>query len=102
MISFNPCLILPLLEKAEKAILPTVFLKMPDLDGIELCQLIRQKPRYLALPILVISSDFNEENLQQLVTAGADDFMRKSALNLELKYRVLCLLQRFKQLTINN
>ncbi|NEP40878.1 MAG: response regulator transcription factor [Okeania sp. SIO2H7] len=79
-----------------------VDLKMPDLDGIELCQLIRQKPRYLALPILVISSDFNEENLQQLVTAGADDFMRKSALNLELKYRVLCLLQRFKQLTINN
>ncbi len=73
-------------------------LKMPNLEGTKVCDLIRKEPRYQTLPILFVSAYLNQENIQQLVAAGADDFTNKSALKLELKHRVLCHLQRVQRL----
>lgn len=73
-------------------------LKMPNLEGTTICELIRKEPRYQTLPILFVSDYLNQENIQQLVAAGADDFTSKSALKLELKYRVMCHLQRAQRL----
>ena len=66
-------------------------------QSIKLCSLLRQKPHYQTLPVLFVSDDFNEENLQELVVAGADDFTKKSAFKRELKYRVGCRMQREKK-----
>lgn len=73
-------------------------LKMPDLDGTKICDLVRNESRYHTLPILFISAYLNQDNIQQLATVGADDFMDKSALKLELKSRIFCHLQRAKRL----
>lgn len=73
-------------------------LKMPDIEGTKICELIRKEPRYQSLPILFVSAYLNQENIQQLVAAGADDFTNKSALKQELKHRVLCHLQRVQRL----
>ncbi|MDY6805940.1 MAG: response regulator [Cyanobacteriota bacterium] len=73
-------------------------LKMPDIEGTKICELIRKEPRYQTLPILFVSAYLNQENIQQLVAAGADDFTNKSALKQELKHRVLCHLQRVQRL----
>jgi DNA-binding response OmpR family regulator len=85
------------LEKVSPDLL-ILDLKMPH--SIQLCQLLRKKPRYQTLPILFVSDNFNEDNLQELVVAGADDFTSKSALKGQLKYRVGCLMQRGKRLKL--
>ena len=39
--------------------------KMPDLSGVELCQLLRQDPRYLRTPIILISAFCRELDLSR-------------------------------------
>ena len=71
---------------------------MPDLDGIELCRVVRNDPRWYELPILFLTGYSNKGNIQRLVAAGADDFISKSALGLELQTRIFSHLQRVRRL----
>ncbi|MGK7875505.1 MAG: response regulator [Xenococcaceae cyanobacterium] len=73
-------------------------LQMPDLDGLELCRVVRNDPRWHDLPILFLSAYIDELNLQRFVAAGADDFVSKSALDLELRPRIFSHLQRVRRL----
>lgn len=71
---------------------------MPELDGIDLCRIVRNDPRWHQLSIIFISAYINESDINVLVAAGADDFVSKSKIKLELPSRVISHLQRVRRL----
>ncbi|HBB32901.1 MAG TPA: transcriptional regulator [Cyanobacteria bacterium UBA8803] len=73
-------------------------LEMSDLNGIDLCRVVRNDPRWNDLPILFLTAHINRLNVEQIVAAGADDFISKSALSLELQIRIFSHLQRVRRL----
>jgi CheY-like chemotaxis protein len=63
-----------------KTLNPTLLLldlEMPNYNGFELCQTVRQDVQYRDLPILVITAHTDSISLQQAITAGADDVLPK-------------------------
>lgn len=48
---------------------------LPDIDGIELCKLLKNKPGTKSIPVIMLSAD---PNIKQLaVFAGANDVIEK-------------------------
>lgn len=68
--------------------------QMPNFSGIDLCQVVRNDPRWSNLPVLFISAQTDAQTLQQVFAAGADDYIHKPILEPELVARVLCRLER--------
>ncbi|QFS43519.1 response regulator [Nostoc sphaeroides] len=71
-------------------------LEMPIVNGLELCQVVRQDAQWGDLPILVVTAHTDAESLQQAFAAGADDFISKPVLGPELVTRVLSRIQRMR------
>ncbi|MBD2517009.1 response regulator [Nostoc sp. FACHB-973] len=69
-------------------------LEMPIVNGLELCQILRQDSQWGDLPVLVVTAHTDAESLQQAFAAGADDFITKPVLGPELVTRVLSRIQR--------
>ena len=67
---------------------------MPELSGIDLCQVVRNDPRWVDLPVLFLSSRTDLQTVQQVFTAGADDYLNKPIIGPELIARVLNRLER--------
>jgi len=67
---------------------------LPGMNGLELCNKLRQDPRFGALPILFLTAHSSSEDLVTAFEAGADDFVSKPFRAPELKARVLGLLRR--------
>ena len=63
--------------------------EMPDVNGIELCQVVRNDPRWYQLPILFTSAYQDAKTIQQVFMAGADDYLCKPIIPEELLARVL-------------
>jgi CheY-like chemotaxis protein/class 3 adenylate cyclase len=70
-------------------------IRMPDLDGYEVCRRIRADPEHEFLPIIMVTSAEDEERVRAL-DAGADDFVAKPLNPPELLARVRSLI-RIKQ-----
>ncbi|HBE17443.1 MAG TPA: multi-component transcriptional regulator [Cyanobacteria bacterium UBA11149] len=69
-------------------------LEMPLVNGLELCQVIRQDSQWGDLPILVVTAHTDSASLSQAFAAGADDFITKPVLGPELVTRVLSRIER--------
>jgi diguanylate cyclase (GGDEF)-like protein len=69
-------------------------LEMPELKGIELCQVVRQDARYSDLPILMVTAHTDSASLQEVFAVGADDLISKPIVGPELVNRVLSRLER--------
>jgi sigma-B regulation protein RsbU (phosphoserine phosphatase) len=50
---------------------------MPDLDGVELCRLLRRKQRDHYLPVILITSRDGPHDLVEALNSGADAFLKK-------------------------
>jgi len=50
---------------------------MPELHGYEVCQIIRQNPKYKSLAIIFVSAFASEEEQQTGLKIGANDFLTK-------------------------
>jgi len=68
--------------------------EMPKLSGIDLCQVVRSDPQWCELPVLFLSVHTDAETVNQVFTAGADDYVNKPILGAELIARVLNRLER--------
>jgi DNA-binding response OmpR family regulator/HPt (histidine-containing phosphotransfer) domain-containing protein len=68
--------------------------EMPELSGIDLCQVVRNDPHWSDLPVLVLSASTNAQTVHQVFTAGADDYVNKPIVGPELVARVLNRLER--------
>lgn len=68
--------------------------EMPQVDGIELCRVIRSDRQWGSLPILFLTARRDTETLQQIFQAGADDYIAKPFTEPELVTRILNRLER--------
>lgn len=80
------------LEKKIDAFL--VDLKMPGLNGVEICERLRSIPRYRMTPIICVTSMEEDENLRDVFAAGATDYIRKPINPVVLKARLNAHLQK--------
>jgi class 3 adenylate cyclase len=67
-------------------------LRMPEMDGFEVCRRIRADPATAFLPVVMITASGNEQKLQA-IEAGVDDFLPKPFDPAELLARVKSLLR---------
>ncbi|MEO1622456.1 MAG: response regulator [Cyanobacteria bacterium J06632_3] len=68
--------------------------RMPDISGFDLCQVLRNAPRWCDLPVLFMSGCADADTIQQVFSVGADDYIRKPIVAPELVSRVLGWLER--------
>jgi len=78
---------------------PTLLLldvDMPGASGIDLCQTLRNDPRWAAVPVLFLSAKRDARTIQNVFAAGADDYLTKPIISAELVTRINNRLDRFR------
>ncbi len=78
--------------KAQEPDLVLLDVKMPVMDGIEACKQIRSLPAGRNVPIIIISSDNDENDVLRGLKAGADDYLSKPVQNALLAAKLKTLL----------
>lgn len=84
-----------------KDLLPDLLVldvEMPHLNGIELCQVVRNDPAWGGLPILFLTAHSDPNTVQRVFAAGADDFVSKPIVGPELVTRIVIRLERARLL----
>ncbi len=66
---------------------------MPDMDGFEVCRVLRQNPQTHLLPVVMVTALHSIEDEVRALEVGADDFLPKPINNLELMARLRSLLR---------
>ena len=61
---------------------------MPEMNGIELCTLLRQRPDTQELPILILSARGDAKSVMSGMDAGATDYLPKPILHHDLVAKV--------------
>jgi len=75
---------------------PDIFvidLMMPELDGFQLCRLIRAESLFRRTPIIIITALADEDSKIVAIGAGANDYLAKPFHIDELKLRINALLE---------
>ncbi|KAF3890445.1 MULTISPECIES: response regulator [Nostocales] len=72
--------------------------EMPQMSGIELCQVVRNDPHYCGLPVLFLTSHTDAETMRRVFAVGADDYVCKPIVGPELVTRILNRLERSRLL----
>ncbi|PHR58561.1 MAG: response regulator receiver protein [Arcobacter sp.] len=76
---------------------------MPDIDGVQACQSIRNTPETAHIPIIMVTGDDSDETLKKSFDAGADDFTTKPINFMNLNTRIKSVLShKEKDLQILN
>ncbi len=73
-------------------------LRMPTMDGVAVCRAIRKHNKLGNIPILVVTGSLSREQIEESMTAGADDFVSKPIDTQDLCIRVRALL-KWKHIT---
>jgi class 3 adenylate cyclase len=68
--------------------------RMGDLNGIDLCRMLRAMPQYRSTPIIFVTAVDQREVLQWALEAGADDFIPKPLHAMVLRRRLANLMQK--------
>ena len=68
--------------------------KMPQINGFELCQVMRNAARWHEIPVIFMSGYTDADTIERVFSAGADDYIRKPIVAPELVGRVLGWLER--------
>ncbi len=89
----NPARFWEVLQLARPDLL-ILDLDMPQIGGIEICQMVRKEARWRGLPVLLLSADPDAGD--RVFAAGADDFINKPVAGPELATRILNRLERVR------
>lgn len=84
------------LRQAEQDAIDAFLLdiRLPDMNGIEVCRALRAMPRYRDTPVIFVTAMDQREVLQWALEAGADDFIQKPLHAMVLRKRLGNLLQK--------
>jgi DNA-binding response OmpR family regulator len=83
------------LEQIEPDLL-ILDVEMPEINGLELCQLIRRDRRWQRLPVLFLTVHQDAKTQHQAFAIGADDYIYKPIVGSELANRIINRLRRSK------
>jgi diguanylate cyclase (GGDEF)-like protein len=83
------------LESVRPAVL-LLDVDMPGASGIELCRVLRNDPRWAAVPVIFLTSRRDPATVQEVFAAGADDYLVKPIIGAELVTRIRTRLERFR------
>jgi diguanylate cyclase (GGDEF)-like protein len=68
--------------------LVVVDVDMPHISGVELCRVIRNDPRWAAVPVLFLTAAQDPEVVNRIFSAGADDYLVKPLIGPDVVTRV--------------
>lgn len=71
-----------------------VDINIPVVGGLELLSYIRRKPRWLHLPVIIVSSESDEERVEQVMRMGADGYVFKPVTITELQLAIRTAIRR--------
>jgi DNA-binding response OmpR family regulator/HPt (histidine-containing phosphotransfer) domain-containing protein len=74
--------------------------QMPEINGLELCQVLRSDPQWQRLPILFLSVRNDSIVQQEAFKVGADDYLCKPMMGGELAQRIRHRLARLQSLSL--
>ncbi|MBL6934193.1 MAG: response regulator [Alphaproteobacteria bacterium] len=74
-------------------------INMPQCDGFELAEVIRQQPAFLDIPIIFLTAFGGEDRRLTALRSGGDDFLEKSCSPQELINNILSRARRFRELS---
>jgi DNA-binding response OmpR family regulator len=83
--------------RAERPALVVLDLMLPEVDGLEVCKLLRRDPATAAIPILMLTARAAEMDRIVGLELGADDYVTKPFSPRELVLRIKKLLARASQ-----
>jgi len=69
---------------------------MPGASGIELCRVLRNDRRWVAVPVVFLTARRDPETIQEVFAAGGDDYLVKPIITAELVTRIKNRLDRFR------
>jgi diguanylate cyclase (GGDEF)-like protein len=69
---------------------------MPRVNGLELCRVLRNDPRWKSVPVVFLTSRADPTTVQAVFAAGADDFVTKPFVGPELGARIQNRLERVR------
>ena len=72
--------------------------EMPEIDGLELCQILRSDPNWQELPVLFLTARQDAKTIQQIFEIGGDDYISKPIVGAELVARINNRLERSRLL----
>ena len=87
--------------KKAKAALPSLIildLMLPEVDGLEVCKILRRDPNTSGIPIIMLTAKAGEVDRVLGLELGADDYLTKPFSPRELVLRVKNLLRRGQEL----
>lgn len=73
-------------------------LDMPDIDGLELCRMVRRDPVWSDLPVVFLTGTDDAEWVREMFSAGADDHVRKPMVAEDVVTRITNRLERSRAL----
>ncbi len=71
-------------------------LQMPKLNGLDICKIIKTDPFLQKIPVIFLTGNLTPEAIEAFVKVGADDFISKSKIDVELYPRIMTHLKRFQ------
>lgn len=80
--------------ESERPDLLIVDFDMPHASGAEICRVVRSESRWSTLPVLVLTGRIDDETIERVFAAGADDFVAKPFVGPELLARIESRLER--------
>jgi diguanylate cyclase (GGDEF)-like protein len=63
-------------------------LEMPKISGTELCRVVRKDPRWSELPVIFLTGHTDQASVQRVFASGADDYVGKPFVPVELMMRI--------------
>lgn len=85
------------LAEKELPYLIILDLMLPELDGLEVCKILKRNPKTVGIPILMVTAKSSETDKVVGLELGADDYMTKPFSPRELVARVKVVLRRIKE-----
>ncbi len=89
----DPHAFLTVLDSVEPDLL-VLDIDMPEINGLELCQILRSEPRWNPLPVIFLSVHQDVITQRQAFAIGADDYIEKPVIGADLANRILNRLAR--------
>ena len=66
---------------------------LPDINGNVVCQTIRMNPEFESIKIIIVSGVIKQEEIDDLLRSGAEDFIRKPFNIVDLTSKIASVLQ---------